>query len=309
VAKTVQRITNLEKETDKIKANINEFEIETSRQFKEEQDRLMCAKPNPEDWSEHLENDPDFQEEIDNIINNPKVPEAHEDFTPAVFDDVCVNMEMATPRDRDGDGPDFAKVMKCLRDKTWTADRQGQQQCDPGHEGMQVKHKDGHKALLGANESAENVFAQVDNKGNQHVLFKATAGHRTDGSAAKQQHAFNTTRSGAQRRRATTKGREILVQWKDGSTTWVTLEDMKNSHQIQFAEHATQRRVAGDTAFAWWTQHVLNKCCRIIGKIKAKCWVRIHKFGVKIPKTVEEAKRFDAENGNALWFCFHTACK
>jgi hypothetical protein len=32
------------------------------------------------------------------------------------------------------------------------------------------------------------------------------------------------------------------------------------------------------------------------------CWVRSHKFGVKIPKSVDEAKDFDRENGNTLWW-------
>jgi hypothetical protein len=47
---------------------------------------------------------------------------------------------------------------------------------------------------------------------------------------------------------------------------------------------------------------VLNKRNRIIGKLKATFWVRTHKFGVKIPKSVEEAKRFDEDNGDTLWW-------
>jgi hypothetical protein len=35
---TAQRITNLEKETDEIRASINEFDVEISRRFKEEED-------------------------------------------------------------------------------------------------------------------------------------------------------------------------------------------------------------------------------------------------------------------------------
>jgi hypothetical protein len=46
----------------------------------------------------------------------------------------------------------------------------------------------------------------------------------------------------------------------------------------------------------------LQKRNRIIAKLKTKYWVRAHKFGVKIPKTVKEAKLFDKENGNALWW-------
>jgi hypothetical protein len=95
---------------------------------------------------------------------------------------------------------------------------------------------------------------------------------------------------------------EILVQWKDGSTTWVALKDMKNSYPVQLAECATQRCFVGEPAFAWWIAHVLKKRNLIIGKLKAKHWVRAHKFGVKMPKSVAETKAFDEENGDTLWW-------
>jgi hypothetical protein len=95
---TVQRITNLENETDKIKEGIKEFDTEINRKFKEEQDLTYNgAKPNPEDWTEYLEYDPDFQEEFDNIVNDSSVPEADKDFTPDMFDDTYVNMELVIP--------------------------------------------------------------------------------------------------------------------------------------------------------------------------------------------------------------------
>ena len=43
--------------------------------------------------------------------------EADADLLPDVFDDMYLNMELEIPRD--GDGPDFAKGMKCLREKYW----------------------------------------------------------------------------------------------------------------------------------------------------------------------------------------------
>ncbi len=60
----VQRITNPDKETDEVKQSVNEFDVEVNRRFKEEEKDLTCdgAEPNPEDWSECLENDADFQE-------------------------------------------------------------------------------------------------------------------------------------------------------------------------------------------------------------------------------------------------------
>ena len=47
---------------------------------------------------------------------------------------------------------------------------------------------------------------------------------------------------------------------------------------------------------------MLEKCNHIIGNLKSKYWVRTHKFSVTIPKSVQESKAFDKENGNALWW-------
>jgi hypothetical protein len=84
----------------------------------------------------------------------------------------------------------------------------------------------------------------------------------------KQQDAFLTTRNGNKRRRKTTKGWEILIKWKEGSTTWVSMKDIKGSYPVQLAEHATQRQIAGEPAFAWWIHNVLQKQNRIIAKLK-----------------------------------------
>jgi hypothetical protein len=91
---TVQRITNLKKETDEVKASVDKHNAEISRRFKEEEHlKYDGSKPNPEGWSENLENDPDFQEAFDNIVNNKTVREADDDFTPDVYDDTYVNIE------------------------------------------------------------------------------------------------------------------------------------------------------------------------------------------------------------------------
>ena len=75
---------------------------------------------------------------------------------------------------------------------------------------------------------------------------------------------------------------------------------MKKSYPVQMAEYAVHHRITGDPAFAWWIQHVLEKHNHIIGKLKSNYWVRTQKFSVKIPKSVQEAKVFDEENGNTL---------
>jgi len=45
------------------------------------------------------------------------------------------------------------------------------------------------------------------------------------------------------------KGWEILLQWKDGSTTWETLKDVKNAYPVQLAEYAHQKQISKEPAF------------------------------------------------------------
>jgi hypothetical protein len=36
--------------------------------------------------------------------------------------------------------------------------------------------------------------------------------------------------------------------------------------------------------------------------VKSKYWQKTHKYGVRIPKSIKEALKIDAENGNTLWW-------
>ena len=61
-----------------------------------------------------------------------------------------------------------------------------------------------------------------------------------------------------------------------------------------------------EPAFAWWARKSLYRRERIISKLqkrraKKKYWRTTHKYGVRIPKSVEEALQIDKENGNHLW--------
>jgi hypothetical protein len=82
-----------------VKAAVIEVDSKLSRRFKEEEDLAYDGgKPNPEDWSEYLQYDLDFQQEFNNIVNDPGISEADKDFTPDVFDDTYLNMELAIPK-------------------------------------------------------------------------------------------------------------------------------------------------------------------------------------------------------------------
>ena len=118
-------------------------------------------------------------------------------------------MELAIPRD--GDGPDFAKVTKGLREKDGLPI--GRSHNNPILDTImyEVDYRYGYKYSLAANEIAENMFDQVDGEVNLHVLLQEIVDHNYDSTEVKEQEAFITTRTGMKRFRKTTKGFEVLV--------------------------------------------------------------------------------------------------
>ena len=73
----------------------------------------------------------------------------------------------------------------------------------------------------------KNMFAKFDNEENRNVIFDEIIDHRSTALALKQSDTFVVTSSGNRRPRQNTKGWDMIVQWKDISTTWVPLKDMK----------------------------------------------------------------------------------
>ena len=90
-----------------------------------------------------------------------------------------------------------------------------------------------------------------------------------------------------------TKGWEICVLWKDGSTDWIALKDLKQSYPIELANFAQLHGIHEEVAFAWWIPNVERKRKAIISKLKSKYWQLKHKYGIKIPKYVKESYEFD----------------
>jgi hypothetical protein len=80
------------------------------------------------------------------------------------------------------------------------------------------------------------------------------------------------------------------------------MKDAKDGFQVNLVEYAVQSQIHEEPAFAWWVPFTLKKRNAIVSKVKSKYWEKTHKFGIQIPKSVEEAKRIDKENGNTLWW-------
>jgi hypothetical protein len=126
----------------------------------------------------------------------------------------------------------------------------------------------------------ENMHSQVNADGRFYALLSEIINHKSDGSAVQKDDGFETTKDGQMRSQYTTKGWKLLVSWKDDSTSWVPLKDLKDSFPVETAEYAMVNKILEEPAFAWWAKHVLCKCNRIIKKVKSRYWNRTHIFMV-----------------------------
>jgi hypothetical protein len=89
-----------------------------------------------------------------------------------------------------------------------------------------------------------------------------------------------------------TEGWQLCVNWNDGSTSWEHLTDVKEACSIQVSEHAVGKDLlVSQPVFAWWVPFTLKKRDQVIKAVNSRCFRHTHKFGIKLPKTVEERSR------------------
>ena len=162
-----------------------------------------------------------------------------------------------------------------------------------------VELNDGTTEVLLANQIAENLWAQCDAEGREFMVVDAIVGHRFGPDAIRKS---SPTGDGAARARPkTTKGVEIQVEFTNGDTMWLPLVDVKASNPIELAEYAVAQEIDSEPTFAWWVDFVLRRRNRRINQVKRKYWKTTHKYGVRLPKTVDEALRLDKQNGDKQW--------
>jgi hypothetical protein len=154
---------------------------------------------------------------------------------------------------------------------------------------------------LTANIIAENLIAQVDDEGRRQMMLSKNIDHRVLPDAIPQSQGTNKNAYGVKRKKASTRGWQILVEWQDGSTDWIELKDLKESFPVELAMYAVNNNVSDEPAFAWWVPYELKKQRRILQNARTKYWSRTHKCGIRIPKNIKEAIEIDQEAGNTLW--------
>ena len=84
----------------------------------------------------------------------------------------------------------------------------------------EVKFEDEDVTELTANAIAESMYAMCNKNGNHILLFDAIVDHKKNNKAMTRTEQNFVDSRGKQQYKRSTKGWEVCVRWKNGSTTW-----------------------------------------------------------------------------------------
>jgi Reverse transcriptase (RNA-dependent DNA polymerase) len=298
---TVQHITTSDIGTDAIRDRVSTFDATLLTHLSDE--NFHIDHPNPVFY---LQDDVDVADPaVDDIpadaeygdMNQP----AKSDADDIEFDSFDQYLSSEFMVNQDGEAA-IAKVVKRAKDNN--GNPIGKRNANPllDTREYECELEDGSVMRYNANIIAENIFAQCDDAGRRQAILDEIVDHKSDKRALRADNGYVTTKRGRRVPKNTTKGWQILCQWKDGSTDWVDLKYVKDSNPIELAEYAVANRIQEEPAFKWWVSETLRIRNRIIGKVKSRYWKTNHKYGIKLPHSVQEALQIDKETGTDFWW-------
>jgi len=160
-----------------------------------------------------------------------------------------------------------------------------------------VQFSDGHVESYAANVIIENLYAQIDNEGNHFIVFDEIMNHRANSQAMMKESAKQLSYVPK-----TTVGWTLQVRWKDGSTSWEKLCDLKESNPVELAEYAAANQLLDEPAFKWWAPYTIKKRARVLASVRSRqTRKKDFKFGIEVPRTIKRALEIDKETGTTLW--------
>ena len=106
----------------------------------------------------------------------------------------------------------------------------------------EVEFADGGIGEYGTNMIAESLYSSCNEEGNHYSLLQGIVSHRTTADALKISEGFCEI-NGVRRRKITTTGWELQIQWVDGTCSWLPLKDIKESNPLQVAEYEVSRNL------------------------------------------------------------------
>ena len=118
-----------------------------------------------------------------------------------------------------------------------------------------------------ANVLIKNIMANADDNGQTALMLEDIIGHRFNDDCVHETDRWYETSQGSRKHRITTKGCDINMLWKDGTSSWIPLKDMKESNPIEVAEYVAHCDLASHLVFSWWVPRTLKHKQKIIKQV------------------------------------------
>lgn len=77
--------------------------------------------------------------------------------------------------------------------------------------------------------------------------------------------------------------------------------DIKHSFPLHLADYTVRNGINEEPAFAWWVKQTFKHRKSFISSVQAQYAKRTHKFGIKVPTSVEEVLKIDKDTNTTFW--------
>jgi hypothetical protein len=121
-----------------------------------------------------------------------------------------------------------------------------------------IRFADGEEKDIAFNILAEHLYSQVDSEGNQHRIFKEIFNHRRNKNALDKADSYRIALNGKQIPKKSVAGWDLEVEWKDGTSSWIPLKELKETNGVETAQYAKDNNLMEEPAFAWWAPYYLK---------------------------------------------------
>lgn len=229
---------------------------------------------------------------IADIVDSAGKPIGNQSFT-----DTLIGIEVAMSRPED-DAKGLCRVLRAAVDKDGKTT--GHYDANPNLNTLiyECQCWDGKVRKYAANIIAENILNQVNADGTVSCSLDRIVDHKREGDAVRKE---DLTGADGSKLRFTTKGWKFKCLWKDGSYEWVHLSDLKESNPVDVAEYAQANQLLDEPAFTWWCPYTLRKKTAILNAVNSRVCRSNVKYGIRVPRTLKEARQLDRINGNNCW--------
>ncbi|KAI2511584.1 Reverse transcriptase (RNA-dependent DNA polymerase) [Fragilaria crotonensis] len=123
--------------------------------------------------------------------------------------------------------------------------------------------EDGTEETYTANLIAECLYSLIDGQGRQLQVMNEIIDHDKGQNALSKEDSYYSSKAGPKPKR-TMRGWRLLVEWNDGSSSWISLADLKDSYPVVAQASEIDKTMGTD----FWKKAIEKEICNVFPAFK-----------------------------------------